>query len=229
LTGAVLHEKKWKLGNAMDLYDPDEKEGQALFFSPAKIARVRQRVADEEQAEHQRKQIVSDKKLQAAITRDEKALEAEEKKIARTLTRQAARELLAQEKAERQAVRQAQRAQKAADTAKRKQDVAEAKAQRVRPKNTAQKSARSMKRSLDVGESERPKKRRRTRASLSRFAIKSNDSTDLSDIVVVLLSDDTLSTIDSTKSSNSMRNAKRGTISLPLRSGRNTRLPARFQ
>jgi hypothetical protein len=63
LTGAVLHEKKWKLGNAMDLYDPDEKEGQALFFSPAKIARVRQRVAEEEQAQHQRKQIASDKKL----------------------------------------------------------------------------------------------------------------------------------------------------------------------
>jgi len=58
-------------------------------------------VADQEQAEYQRKQTASDKKFQAAIARDEKACEAEEKKIARNLARQAARELLAQEKAER--------------------------------------------------------------------------------------------------------------------------------
>jgi hypothetical protein len=47
----------------MNLYDPTENEGQALFFSSTKIARVRQRVADEEQAERQRKQNASDKKL----------------------------------------------------------------------------------------------------------------------------------------------------------------------
>jgi hypothetical protein len=48
----VLHEKKKrKRGKAMNLYDPKENKGQALFFSPTKIARVRQRVADEEQAE----------------------------------------------------------------------------------------------------------------------------------------------------------------------------------
>jgi hypothetical protein len=64
----------------MNLYDPDENEGQALFFSPAKVARVRQRNADLEEAERQRKQNLSDKKLQAAITRAEKAREAEEKK-----------------------------------------------------------------------------------------------------------------------------------------------------
>jgi len=39
----------------MNLYDPGENEGQALFFSPAKVARVRQRNADAEQAERQRK------------------------------------------------------------------------------------------------------------------------------------------------------------------------------
>ena len=36
----------------MNLYDPKENEGQALFFSPAKIARVRQRVTDESEAKH---------------------------------------------------------------------------------------------------------------------------------------------------------------------------------
>jgi hypothetical protein len=85
----------------MNLYDPTENEGQALFFSPAKVTRVRQRVADEAQTERQRKQTASDKKLQAAIARDKKARKAEEKKIARNLARQAAREQLAQEKAER--------------------------------------------------------------------------------------------------------------------------------
>jgi flagellar motility protein MotE (MotC chaperone) len=85
----------------MNLYDPAENEGQALFFSLTKVARVRQRVADEAKAERQRKQTASDKKLQAAIARDEKLREIKEKKIAKSLARQAAREQLAQEKAER--------------------------------------------------------------------------------------------------------------------------------
>ncbi len=133
LRKAVLHKKKKrKRGRAINLYDSKEKESQALFFSPAKIVRVRQRLADEEQAERRRKSTASDKKLQAAITRDEKAREAEGRKIARNLARQAARALLAQEKAERQAVRQVQRAQKVAETAKRKRDAAETKEQRSR-------------------------------------------------------------------------------------------------
>ena len=93
----------------MHLYDPEEKEGQAMFFSPVRIARMRDRVADNEQAEEQRKQMASDKKLQRAIARDEKARDAEEKRIARDLARQAAREELAREKAERQAIREAKR------------------------------------------------------------------------------------------------------------------------
>jgi DDE superfamily endonuclease len=229
LRKAVFHEKKKrKRGKAMNLYDPEENEGQALFFSPAKIARVRQRVADEEQAEHQRKQIASDKKLQAAIARDEKAREAEEKKITRNLARQAAREQLAQEKAERQAVRQAQRAQKAAETAKRKRDAAEAKTQRIRAKEVTQKSAKSKKRSLEVDESERSIKRPRTHASRSRIATNSDDSIIPLDTTVVRLAGDTVSTVNSAQLSNRMRNAEGRPISLPLRSGRNTRLPARF-
>jgi hypothetical protein len=56
LREAVIHEKKRrKRGKVIHLYGPDEKEGQALFFSPDKIARVRRRNADAEQAERQRK------------------------------------------------------------------------------------------------------------------------------------------------------------------------------
>ena len=230
LRKAVLHEKKRrKRGKAMHLYDSEKEVGQALFFSPAKIGRVRQRVADEEQAERQRKQTISDKKLQAAIVRDEKAREAEEKKIARNLERQTARELLAQEKAERQVVRQAQRAQKTAETVKRKQDAAEAKAQRVRVKEAIQESAKPKERSLDVDESNMLTERPRMHASRSRFAADSNDSTSLLDTAEVQLSDDTLPMTDSAQSSNRMRNAGGKPISLPLRSGRNTRLPTRFQ
>ncbi|KIX10453.1 uncharacterized protein Z518_01536 [Rhinocladiella mackenziei CBS 650.93] len=87
-----------------------------------------------------------------------KARKAEEKKIAHNLAQQAARELLAQEKAERQAIQQAQRVQKAAETEKRKRDVAEAKVQRVRVKEGTQKVAKSKKRPLEVDESKRPKK-----------------------------------------------------------------------
>jgi DDE superfamily endonuclease len=230
LRKAIFYEKKKrKRGKAMNLYDPEENEGQALFFSPAKIARVRQRVADETQAEHQRKQAASDKKLQTAIARDEKAREAEEKKIARNLMRQATREQLALEKVERQAARQAQRAQKAAETAKRKQDAAKAKAQRVQVKEAIQKSAKLKTRSLEVNESERPKKRPRTYASGSRIAANLDDSTSPLDTRVVQLAGDTLSTIDTAQPSNRMRNAGRRPISLPLRSGRNSRLPARFR
>jgi hypothetical protein len=149
----------------MNLFDPGEKEGQGLFFSPEKIARVRQRNADETQAELQHKQSQSDKKLQAAIARDEKAREAEEKKNARKLARQAAREEVAREKAEKQVVRQAERAQKAAETAKSKRDAAIAKAQRTQAKKATQKSGKSKKRSLNEDTSERPKKRARTRTS----------------------------------------------------------------
>jgi hypothetical protein len=88
----------------MYLYDPEKKEGQALFFSPAKITRCRDRVKSKKEAEQQRKQIASDKKLQRVIIRDEKACEAEEKRIARDLARQAARKELTREKAVRQAI-----------------------------------------------------------------------------------------------------------------------------
>jgi hypothetical protein len=111
LRKAIIHEKKKrKRGKAMNLYDPDEKEAQSLFFSPAKVARVRQRNADIEQAERQRQQDISDKRLQLAISRDEKAREAEIKRNQRSVARQAARQLLAQEKTERIAVREAKRA-----------------------------------------------------------------------------------------------------------------------
>ena len=181
LRKAIIHEKKKrKRGKAMNLYDPDEKEGQALFFSPAKVARVRQRNADLEEAERQRKQNLSDKKLQAAIARAEKVREAEEKKNQRLLARQAAREQVAQEKAERKTAREAQRAQKAAEAAQRKRRAGETQAQRTQIKNPGERTVRSKKRAIGVEGSERPKKRRRISLSQSRNISISNDSKSIS-------------------------------------------------
>jgi hypothetical protein len=99
------------------LYDRDEDGGQTRFFSPAKVARIRQRNADAEQAEPQRKQDSSDKKLQQAIEKEDKEREAKAKKMERDFQRQTAREQVAQEKAEREANRESQRAQKEAGAA----------------------------------------------------------------------------------------------------------------
>jgi hypothetical protein len=79
-----------------------------------------------------------------------------------------------------------------------------------------------------VDESERPKKRPRTQTSHSHTAVNSNDLLSLSDNRAIQLSDNTLSTRDLTQSSNRMRKAEERLISLPMRSGRTTRLPARF-
>jgi hypothetical protein len=213
----------------MNLYDPDEKEGQALFFSPAKVARVRQRNADLEEAERQRKQNLSDKKLQAAIARAEKAREAEEKKNQRLLARQAAREQLAQEKAERKAAREAQRAQKAAEAAQRKQRAAETKAQRMRTKISEREVAKSKKRAIEVDEPERPKKRRRTNLLQSRNTTISHDSRNVSDNIDTQPSDTTVAVATGVTPAVRMRNASRRPISLPLRSGRSSNLPTRFR
>jgi hypothetical protein len=229
LRKAIIHEKKKrKRGKAMNLYDPGEKEGQALFFSPAKIARVRERNAEQKQAEQQRQQMISDKRLQSAITRDEKARQAEEKRIARDLMRQAAREELAREKAERQAFRQAKKAQKETEAMKRKEDVAKRKLQRAQAKETIQTEKKSRKRPLDVDESEKPKKRSCTQTSHGRFAANLTDSTNAADTTIARLSDDIISAIDLARSSNGRQNAGDGQISLPVRPGRSTRLPARF-
>jgi len=70
LRKAVLHEKKKrKRGKAMHLYDEGETEGQGRFFSPAKIARIRERTAIAEDTQRQHQLTAQDKKLQRAISK----------------------------------------------------------------------------------------------------------------------------------------------------------------
>src|SRR6266498_2596797 len=72
----------------------------------------RLRASAQEDAELQQRRQKEDKKLQAAIAREEKAQEAAEKKIRREAERIAAREELAREKAERVAEKEAKKVAK---------------------------------------------------------------------------------------------------------------------
>jgi hypothetical protein len=55
LRDAIFKEKrKRKRGKALDFYKEGEQAGQALFFSPAKITRARERAAALKEAELQR-------------------------------------------------------------------------------------------------------------------------------------------------------------------------------
>jgi hypothetical protein len=51
----IIFEEKYKRkrGKALNFYEEDKIEDQALFFSPAKIARARERAAALEEAESQ--------------------------------------------------------------------------------------------------------------------------------------------------------------------------------
>jgi hypothetical protein len=64
LRGAIFEKnRKRKCGKPLNFYEEGEKEGKALFFSPAKSARTRERAAAQEEAELQQKRTAEDKKL----------------------------------------------------------------------------------------------------------------------------------------------------------------------
>ena len=72
--------------------------------------RARERAAALKEAKFQRQRTAADKKLQQAITREEKARETIEKKARKEIERTAAREKLAREKAARQAKKEIKKA-----------------------------------------------------------------------------------------------------------------------
>ena len=54
LRGTIFKEKrKRERGKVLNFYDEGEQEGQALFFSPAKITRARERAAAQKETEIQ--------------------------------------------------------------------------------------------------------------------------------------------------------------------------------
>ena len=79
-----------------------------LYFQPCKSCA---RAIELEEAELQQKRDTEDKRLQAAIMRDEKAREAAEKKAKRETERAAAREEIARDKTARIAENEIKKAQ----------------------------------------------------------------------------------------------------------------------
>ena len=230
LRNAVLHEKKRrKRGKAMHLYDEGETEGQGRFFSPAKIVRLRERMAAAEDAQQQHQLTVRDKKLQACIARDDKRREADERKQQRQSARQVVREQLACEKAERQAVREAQRAKRTAEAVQHKREVEARRTQRIRVKELKQNIVQSKKRSLEEDEVDRPQKRARMTASRIRNAGAAPRSTTGSISRVVQPSARTISSPAESSSNVRVAEQLKGPILHSERSGRAVRLPTRFR
>jgi DDE superfamily endonuclease len=230
LRKAVLHEKKKrKRGKAMHLYDEGETEGQARFFSPAKIARIRERTAAAEDTQRQHQLAVRDRKLQMAISKAEKARETEERKKQRQLARQAVREQLAHEKTERQAIREAQRTRKTIEAAKRKQEAEERRTQRIRVNEAKQAAVKSKKRSLEEDEVDQPQKRVRTSASRMRNVGNSRASSIGPNTRTVQQSTRTISNIERSFDAVFEDVQSEDPISRSERSGRAIRLPTRFR
>jgi hypothetical protein len=229
LRKAVLHEKKKRKRGKAIHYDQDENEGQGRFFSPAKITRIRERIAIAEDTQRQQQLTARDRKLQAAIQRTEKAREVEERKQQRQLARQTAREQLAREKAERRVVREAKRAEKATEATKRKQEVEEQRAQRTRIQEAKQSIVQLKKRSLEEEGEDRPQKRVRTSASRVRHARNSCASSTILGTRTVQRAPRTMYTVETTSSDSGEGRESEDAISQFGRSGRAIRLPTRFR
>lgn len=106
LRAALVEEKnRRKRGKVMGLFDK-ERPGEAQFFSPAKVAAVRERAKEIEAQAQQRKALAEAKRLdrtRRAIEKEERARIAREKKEQRSVARNEARNQLALEKEDRQA------------------------------------------------------------------------------------------------------------------------------
>jgi hypothetical protein len=224
-----MKKKKRKRGKAMHFLDEGETERQALFFSPAKIARVRQRHRDLEEAEQQRKQTADDRKLQQTIARAEKAHEAEQKKLARVEARAAAKEEKLREKIEKRAERELQRKRKAEEAIERKRIIEAKKKQRLEAKNTRTEAVNRKRRRVEEDKMMDSQKRPRLERAQSRNPSKARRSTLQSNSTAIQLQNDNRTNATSSTHVVGVREQDERSISLPLRSGRTARLPARFR
>ena len=107
-TALVTEKKRRKRGKAMELFAKDEP-GQAMFFSPGRIAAIRTRQQElEVQKEQERLAKEADKELKA-IEREQKAQDVRERKAARLQVAAEKREAKQREKEARVCQEQANR------------------------------------------------------------------------------------------------------------------------
>jgi hypothetical protein len=169
---------------------------------------------------------VADKKLQQAITREEKTREAVEKEARKAAERTSAREEFAREKVARQAEKKVKKTQKTREAELRKIEIEKRRIERK--KSSSQKAKVGEKRSIDDDEVDRSRKRVRFVRSHLRnqpLAIKSISQLDFA---VIEHSNDTNGDTITATDELQLQDANRWSNSLPLRSGRYIRPPARF-
>lgn len=103
LRKALIEEKRRrKKGKKMGLFDNDEP-GQAQFFSPTKIATVRERAQEIEEQNQREKALAEENKRQRALAREQKAAEAQNRREERVRMQAEKKERMEREKAQRQA------------------------------------------------------------------------------------------------------------------------------
>jgi hypothetical protein len=224
-----MEKKKRQRGKAMGLIFEGGSPNQPLFFSPAKVARVRQRHAEQEDAERQRKQAMEDKKIQSQIAREEKVRKAQERKAERTAARIAAKEQREREKVERAAERYARRVARLAEAKERQEMAAAKKAERAAAKETREKASNSRKRPLVEDQSEVRRKRPCAKPAGRRSKQDINNSASESVIQAIGLEGSTTSTVMNAQPVANRTNTGGGAVSRSLRSGRAIKLPARFK
>jgi DDE superfamily endonuclease len=152
--------KKRKRGKPLGLMDNDDAPGQALFFSPAKINRARQRILERQEADHQQKQARAEQRLQKAITRSEREREKEERQTALAEQRAVAKVEKKRQQAEKRAERGRQQAQREANKAQRRREIEDRKEQRAQAKRAKEEATRSRKRQSESHGGGRATKRR---------------------------------------------------------------------
>jgi colicin import membrane protein len=185
--------------------------------------------AESEEAEQQRKQAVNDRRLQAAIAREEKARETALKKIAAAEARAAVKEEKLRQKAEKQAERELQRKRKAEEAAQRKLIAEEKRKQRLEAKKSRMQSVNQKKRGREEEDTIRPQKRLRTELKQPRNRREAPESIEERDSTTFKLQNNNRTNTTGSMLNARMRAEDRRPISLPLRSGRAVHLPARFR
>jgi hypothetical protein len=162
LRNAIKEEKRRrKRGKPLGLMDEVDIQGHALFFSPAKVERARQRFREREETEQREKQTKADQRLQQAILQAERRQEKKERQITLTAQRVANKKEKEQLKAEMRTKREQQRNQRATVKAQRRQEIEGRKQQRAQAKEAREQAALARKRRVEVnGQDGVPKRRR---------------------------------------------------------------------
>jgi hypothetical protein len=168
--------------------------------------------------------------LQQAIAREEKAREIIIKKIRKAIKRAAAREELAREKATKQIKKEIKKAQKTREKELRKIQIKKKRIERMQAKkSSSQKAKVSKKRSINDDEVDKSRKRVRFVRSHLRNQLLAIKSTLQLDSTVIEHSNDTNGDTITVTDELQLQNANKESNSLPLRSGRHTRLLVRFR